>query len=106
MEYVYEWVETIACYLVLVTVGMQMIPGESYKKYIRFFAGMILILLLTEPAMRMFGMQDFWKEEYQKELEEIKDATRVMEEKSMGDSVAGRDSPGSDSDSDHIRAFR
>ncbi len=73
MEYIYEWIENLAFYMVIVAVGIQMIPDENYKKYIRFFAGMILILLLVEPIVRIFGMNEL-------ELEGIKNAAKSMEE--------------------------
>lgn len=79
LDYIYQWIENIAFYMVIVVAVMQMIPGESYKKYIRFFVGMILILMLTGPILKIFGMTDFQNTEYQKELEEIENATKNME---------------------------
>lgn len=79
LDYIYQWIENIAFYLVIVVAVMQMIPGESYKKYIRFFVGMILILMLAGPILKMFGMSEFQNVEYQKELEEIENATKHME---------------------------
>lgn len=80
LDYIYEWIENITFYMVIVVAAMQMIPGSSYKKYIRFFAGLILILMLAGPILKIFGMSDFPSVEYQKELEEIKNATKHMEE--------------------------
>ena len=80
LDYIYEWMENIAFYMVIVVAVMQMVAGESYKKYIRFFAGMILILMLTGPILKIFGMSEFQVAEYQKELEEIENATKYMEQ--------------------------
>ncbi len=80
LDYIYEWIENIAFYMVIVVAVMQMVSGESYKKYIRFFAGMILILMLTGPILKIFGMSEFQNTEYQKELEEIENATKYMEQ--------------------------
>lgn len=80
LDYIYEWIENIAFYMVIVVAAMQMIPGDSYKKYIRFFAGMILILMLTGPILKIFGMSELPNKEYQKELEKIENATKYMEE--------------------------
>ena len=80
LDYIYEWMENISFYMVIVVAAMQMVAGESYKKYIRFFAGMILILMLTGPILKIFGMSDFQNTEYQKELEEIENATKHMEQ--------------------------
>lgn len=80
LNYIYEWIENIAFYMVIVVAVMQMIPGDSYKKYIRFFAGIILILMLTGPILKIFGMSEFQNAEYQKNIEEIENATKYMEE--------------------------
>ena len=60
---------------------MQMIPGEHYKKYIRFFAGMILILMLTEPISKIFGLSKMQNDTFQKEsarIEEILNSWEVQ----------------------------
>ena len=79
LNYIYDWIENIAFYLVVLVAVMQMIPQNSYHKYIRFFAGMILILMLAGPIIKMFGMTDFQSIEYQSTLQEIEDATGYME---------------------------
>ena len=80
LDYIYQWIENIAFYLVMIVAVMQLVPGESYQKYIRFFAGMILILMLTGPILKLFGMSDYQSTEYQKELEKIEQATGYFEE--------------------------
>jgi len=70
-EYIYEWMKNIAFYLVIIVVALQMVPGETYKKYIRFFAGLILILMLAGPVLKLFGMSEFPRNEFQKEFERI-----------------------------------
>ena len=79
LNYIYDWIENIVFYLVVLVAVMQMIPQNSYQKYIRFFAGMILILMLAGPIIKMFGMTDFQSIEYQSTLQEGEDATGYME---------------------------
>ena len=79
LEYIYEWIENIAFYLVIVVAVMHMIPGESYKKYIRFFVGMILLFMLAGPILKIFGMSHFPTEEYQRMLEKIEEVTLLGE---------------------------
>ena len=80
LDYIYQWMENIAFYLVIVVVIVQMVPGTHYKKYIRFFAGLILILMLTGPILKIFGISEYQDTEYQKELKKIEEATRYMED--------------------------
>ena len=51
ITFIYDWMENIAFYLVILVAVMQMIPQNSYQKYIRFFAGMILILMLLHLSL-------------------------------------------------------
>ena len=73
LAYIYEWMENIAVYLVLVVAVLHMVPNEEYKRYIRFFIGMILILLFASPVLKICGMSGFPKEEYQRQLKEIEE---------------------------------
>ena len=79
IAFIYEWMENIAFYLVILVAVMQMIPQNSYQKYIRFFAGMILILMLAGPILRIFGMTEFQSTEYQNAMREIEEASGYME---------------------------
>lgn len=79
IAFVYDWMENIAFYLVILVAIMQMIPQNSYQKYIRFFAGMILILMLAGPLLKIFGMTELHNIEYQNAMREIEDAAGYME---------------------------
>lgn len=79
IAFIYEWMENIAFYLVVLVAVMQMIPKSSYQKYVRFFAGMILILMLAGPILRIFGMAEMQSAAYQSALQEIEDAAGYME---------------------------
>lgn len=52
LDYVYQWIRGIAYYLVLVTVVLELAAGQSYRKYIRLFTGIILVLLIMAPVSR------------------------------------------------------
>lgn len=57
MAQVYEWARSIACYLVFVTVLSNLLAGSRYERYIRFFAGMVLILLAAGPLARGLDLE-------------------------------------------------
>lgn len=65
-DYIYEWIQNVAFYLVLVTAVLHVVPNQSYRKYIRFFTGLVLILMIMTPVLKLFGteveMQDFLSE--------------------------------------------
>ena len=79
LDYIYEWMENIAFYMVLIVAIVQILPDNSYKKYVRFFAGLILILMMTGPVLKIFNMEEYQSTEYQKEMEEIQEVIKDME---------------------------
>ena len=56
-EYLYEWMKNIAFYMVLITAVIHILPNSDYKKYIRFFTGMVLVVMLATPLLKIFGME-------------------------------------------------
>lgn len=77
LTYLYEWISNLAFYLVLVTAVLQVVPGKEYKKYIQFFSGLVMILLMTTPILKLTGMEKRFYEiyhsrEYEQETEEIR----------------------------------
>lgn len=58
MEEIYRWAGTIVSYLVFVTVLIGLLPAARYEKYLRLFAGCILILLVFQPLIGGLRMED------------------------------------------------
>ena len=50
LEELYGWIQNIAVYLIVTSAIMHAIPGKEYEKYVRFFSGLVLILLLFTPS--------------------------------------------------------
>ena len=80
LQHIYTWMENIAFYMVLIVAIMHMIPGENYKKYIRFFVGLILIFMMVGPILKIADMEAYSNKEYESELREIERITGEMEE--------------------------
>ena len=83
-QYICDWMQRIAYYLVVVTAILHMIPEEEYRRFVRFFTGLILVLLMVGPLLRLFdgnidlsGICD--QEKYTEEIERI---TKYIEQKS------------------------
>lgn len=94
MEYFYEWIQNIAFFLVLVTAVIQIIPDNSYRKYIRFFMGLLLILMLSGPILKAFGMQQKFSEiynsaGYKQRVKEMEETTKYLENISLEDVMDG-----------------
>lgn len=85
MEYLYEWMRNLAFYLVLLTAVLHLIANDTYRKYIQFFTGLILVLLIAGPMFKIFGMEKKVVEryesfEYEQKIKEIEEATKYLNE--------------------------
>lgn len=49
MNELFQWIRNITYYLIFITVVTGLLPDRKYEKYLRLFAGMILILLVMKP---------------------------------------------------------
>ncbi len=84
-EYLYEWIQNIAFYLVIMTAVLKIIPGKEYKKYVQFFSGLVMILLMLTPVLKLAGIEQTFYElyhsrEYEMEKEEIEAHKTYLEE--------------------------
>ena len=70
MKELYQWLQDLAVYLILVSAILQALPQESYQKYIRFFSGLVLIILLMTPLLEIREKQEEGKGEMTLETEE------------------------------------
>ena len=76
-QYIYQWMIQATFYLVIFTAVMQLLPNGNYQKYVHFFTGLIMILLILTPAMKLLGMERTFIQLYQEYQEE---STFFMEE--------------------------
>lgn len=49
----YSWLQNVVCYFLLLTVVMNLLPDDSYKKYIRYYMGLLLILTFISPVFQI-----------------------------------------------------
>ncbi|MGF0034095.1 stage III sporulation protein AF [Bariatricus sp. SGI.154] len=93
-EYLYGWMQNIAFYMVMVTAVMHIIPNSDYKRYIRFFTGLVLVVMLTAPFLKILGMGDTWQglyanARYQEQVQKMEEATKYLEEVKPYDYLEG-----------------
>lgn len=90
LEEIYGWIQNISVYLIVMAAVMHAIPGKDYGKYIRFFSGLVLILMLSSPLLRLAGMEETFRtlykgKEYEMELREIEQAEELYEQSGIFD---------------------
>lgn len=72
LDMVYSWMKNIAFYLVIMTAVLEVLPGNTYKKYVRFFTGLVLILLVLSPVLKWTGTVDTFRFEYKQQEEKFR----------------------------------
>ena len=85
---IYEWIRRIAYYLVIVTAVLHIVPNLEYRRYIRFFTGLILVMLLAGPVLALFDSKIdinglYNREEYEKQLEKMELSLEQMDDMDM-----------------------
>lgn len=69
-DYFYEWIQNLTFYIILTTCVLHLLPGKEYKKYVQFFTGLVLILMLITPVVKIFGIEGA---DFENELEELQE---------------------------------
>ena len=75
MKELYQWLQDLAVYLILVSAILQALPQE----YIRFFSGLVLIILLMTPLLRLTDMEDSFRSRVQEQNMEQESASFLEE---------------------------
>lgn len=88
MTAVYEWVRNITYYMIFITVVGNLLADSKYEKYLRFFAGIILILLVLKPLTGSLRLDEriaylFESISFQKEADDFKEKLWGMEDERL-----------------------
>ena len=59
MEVIYGWVKNIVFFYIIMTAVLHLLPKNSYQKYVRFFGGIILVILLLTPLLELLYHPDY-----------------------------------------------
>jgi len=90
----YNWVKNIAFYMVLATMVTYLMPNERYKKYLRFFTGALMVVLVIGPIISVFGAKNefnskFLVESLKEEVSNLKQDAAVVGDVQLDNLVAG-----------------
>lgn len=58
MQAILDMVQMIAVFYLLEQMVLQLIPGERYERYVRFYLGLLLVLLLLQPVFQIFRLSE------------------------------------------------
>lgn len=78
MEFLYDWVKTLAIFMILISIVRNLMPRSHYEKYLRLFTGMLAVLLVIKPFTGLLGLEEdidnlFSLDIYSQEMEAMKE---------------------------------
>ena len=79
LEFISQWLKNITFYYIIVTLILQMAPNKEYRKYIQFFTGLVLILLLAEPIQNLMKI-DISIDVYEEQMQQFEEAISYLGE--------------------------
>ena len=53
MEFLYQYIKNICVFTLVITLILNIFPDRQYLKYIKLFAGLLLILLAINPIVNL-----------------------------------------------------
>ena len=81
---VLTWMRSLACFYLLLSTMLHLLPEKRYERYVRFFMGLLLIWILCTPLLAILGKaSDYlasYQAYYQQEMEKLdeEDALRMQ----------------------------
>lgn len=67
MNYIYNWVKNLVCFYLLITVVLHLLPKKDYRKYVRFFSGILLTILVVSPVLELMGNEELIRQKISQE---------------------------------------
>lgn len=64
MSGIYEWIQSLVFYLILMTMAANLLPDKKYEKYLSLFVGMVFLLLLLSPFADLSGTEEYVAEAF------------------------------------------
>lgn len=58
MQEILDLVRYVAVFYLLEQMVLNLLPGKMYEKYVRFYLGLLLVLLLLQPIFRIFRLTE------------------------------------------------
>lgn len=58
MQEILDMVRYVAVFYLLEQMVLNLLPSKIYEKYVRFYLGLLLVLLLLQPVFRIFRLTE------------------------------------------------
>ena len=74
-----EWIKSFVGCLLMISVAMQMLPNSKYEQYVKLFTGLLMLVLLIQPILKIDSMDSY----LEGKIEEAMEAQERLEEEIM-----------------------
>lgn len=77
-----EWVKNLAVCMILFSAILRILPKNHFEKYIRFYTGLLVLILVIRPLLSVFSLDDSLPNTFLHYMEQMEDDTlkKQMEE--------------------------
>lgn len=58
MKAIYQWAEGIILFMILSSILLNLGVGGKYRKYLKMFTGMLLVIIVITPVLKLFKLKD------------------------------------------------
>lgn len=79
-EAIYDWMRNLAFFFLFMTAILNCLPDNQYRKYVQYFLGLLLLLVLLKPLLSVLNLDEIISEN-------LDSATLELELKNSKDSV-------------------
>lgn len=95
-EAIYSWIKCLAIFYILLTMLLHLVPTEKYQRYVRFFMGLLLIVMLLTPVLSILKntktlaesfLDIYRQEEEQRFMLEMENLQKSLLEKGVEDQL-------------------
>lgn len=95
-EAVYDWMKCLAVFYILLSTMLHLVPTGQYERYVRFFMGLLLILMMCAPAAAILGKSReaaesfrlfYEMEENYREEQDLENLQKIYLEKGYGEVI-------------------
>lgn len=69
---IFAWIQQVVCFLIIFSAVLEVLPGKQYQRYVRFYMGIVFLLLVVSPFFKFGGTSNFFQKKLeQKEYEQM-----------------------------------
>ena len=64
-----EWIKSFVGCLLMISVAMQMLPNSKYEQYVKLFTGLLMLVLLIQPILKIGSMDSYLEGKIEEAME-------------------------------------